>query len=142
MIEPTTRKARKTQWWRRAWAHVQTAFYSLWLSPFRRLMLLIGASLVLIFALLFVFVVSLSSFKTAYELTLGLSSAFAMKQQGALPRSLGGILGVFGWIALPTVIGIVAGGLWGRRLEGMKDLSPEEIKRGLFGPEPPSDLGE
>lgn len=113
----------------------------MWLSPFRRLLLVLGLALVVTFVFLFVFVVALCDFKTAYELTLGLSSTFTMKQKGSLARSLGGALGIFGWITLPTMIGIFAGGIFGRRLEAMKDMSPDEIKRKLFGNDHPPSSG-
>ncbi|MFD8546809.1 hypothetical protein [Streptomyces sp. NPDC059649] len=137
--QDTPRTRPKMRWWRRTRSRVATYFYSLWLSPFRRLLLVLGVALLIAFAFLFVFVVVLSGFQTAYELTLGLSSAFSMEQHGSLARSLGGVLGVFGWIALPTMIGIFAGGIFGRRLEAMKEMSPEEIRRQLFGDDhPPS----
>ena len=102
----------------------------MFLSPFRLLLALVGVCALVAWALLFIWLGVLSGFAMSYNVTLGRSSAFDPTVHGGhTAKTVAAILGVVGWIALPTVIGVFVAEYFARRLAVTKPpLTPDEVE--------------
>ncbi|MFB8236917.1 hypothetical protein ACFC58_10250 [Kitasatospora purpeofusca] len=69
-----------------------------------------------------------AGYSKPYAITLGFSNPLEITQ-GGLQQALGCTLGVAGWIALPTVIGILAGEIFARQLAAMRRATHSEVEK-------------
>ncbi|MET7649866.1 hypothetical protein [Streptomyces sp. NPDC005486] len=96
-------------------------------SPFRKLIRAVAIFSVLLIVPLFVIVWVTSGYAAAYNVFLGLTSGFGNDVRAGWPRGVAAVLGVMGWILVPTAIGVAASEMFTRRLGGLKDLSSDDI---------------